>query len=339
MAGHDIVNTGSNDPFRGGPGAEFAIECVVATFIGIAWYNSLELVVLCFTTFKRYGGCYFWSLVIASVSIVPFALGYFLLIFDIFSNYFSVAIEVIGWWGMVTGQSMVLWSRLHLVVHSRRVLRYTLAMIIINAILFHTPASVLEFGTHSHHADKFVPAFDIFERIQLVAFSVQEIVLSVIYAWAAIEMLKLMPRGHYKGILIHLLIINFLMICMDATVVGVQYAGFFKIHVSVKAMVYSVKLKMEYAILGKLVHMSAVPVLSGYTPSDESPSLDRTAHTHPVHAPPNEDNLANIIHNGTNGAGSPALSTTRSFKEFSSELEYDVSGDRTHNACVSPTNG
>ncbi|KAB8274004.1 hypothetical protein BDV30DRAFT_97386 [Aspergillus minisclerotigenes] len=267
--------TSHYDPFRGESSREIALECVVATFIAIAWCNAIELVVLCFTTFKRYAGCYFWSLIIASVSIIPFALGYALLIFKIFPSYFSVALEVVGWWGMVTGQSMVLWSRLHLVVHSRKILRWTLIMIIVDAILFHVPASVLEFGAHSNHQDQFNPAFDIFERIQLVAFSVQEIVLSVIYAWAAVEMLKLLPRGHYKGILIHLLVINFVMISMDAVVVGMQYAGFFRLHVSLKAMFYSVKLKMEYAILGKLVHVAAVPVhpLSSYTPTDRASSV------------------------------------------------------------------
>ncbi|KAE8381754.1 hypothetical protein BDV26DRAFT_65121 [Aspergillus bertholletiae] len=262
------------DPFSTQSGVEMALECIVATFITIAWYNSIELIILCFTTFKRYGGCYFWSLVVASVSIIPFALGYALLIFEIFPSYFSVALEVAGWWGMVTGQSMVLWSRLHLVVHSRKILRWTLIMIVTDAILFHIPASVLEFGAHSSHQDQFDPAFDIFERIQLVAFSVQEIVLSAIYAWAAIEMLKLTPRGHYKGVLIHLLVINFVMISMDAVVVGVQYAGLFRLHVSLKAMFYSMKLKMEYAILGKLVHVAAVPVtvLSGFSPTDRSRS-------------------------------------------------------------------
>ncbi|KAF4226114.1 hypothetical protein CNMCM8980_008904 [Aspergillus fumigatiaffinis] len=43
---------------------------------------------------------------------------------------------------------------------------------------------------------------------------------------------------------------------MDAAVVSFQYEGLFRIHISAKAMVYSVKLKLEYAVLGKLVHMS-----------------------------------------------------------------------------------
>ncbi|KAE8155358.1 hypothetical protein BDV25DRAFT_146524 [Aspergillus avenaceus] len=255
-------------------GPDFVIGCVVAASIAIAWYNAIELIALCLATFKRYGGCYFWSLIIATVSIIPFALGYLLLIFDVFQNYFAVALEVIGWCGMVTGQSMVLWSRLHLVVHNEKILRGTLAMIIIDAILFHVPASVLEFGTHSNHTDKFTRAFDIFERIQLVGFSVQEIILSVIYGWAAIEMIRLLPRGRHKGILIQLIIVSLIMIGMDAAVVAIQYAGYFRVHVSVKAMAYSIKLKMEYAILGRLVQVSSVPSVSGLTTTDLSTFVD-----------------------------------------------------------------
>lgn len=43
---------------------------------------------------------------------------------------------------MVTGQSMVLWSRLHLVCHSRWKLRAALALIITNAVLCHGTQTV-----------------------------------------------------------------------------------------------------------------------------------------------------------------------------------------------------
>ncbi|KAB8077322.1 hypothetical protein BDV29DRAFT_153873 [Aspergillus leporis] len=229
----------------------------VACFISIAWYNSIELVVICFSTFKRYGGCYFWCLLIASSSIIPFALGYLLIIFDIGNVYVSLAIEMLGWYGMVVGQSMVLWSRLHLVVQTRRVLRGTLAMIVITAIAFLIPATVLEFGVYAI-PNEFSTPFNVFERIQLVGFSIQEIILSMIYAWESVRLLNLRPRDHYRSILVQLLVINLVMICMDAAIIGSQYAGFFTIHVTLKAMVYSIKLKMEYAILGKLVHVSSI---------------------------------------------------------------------------------
>ncbi|GIJ92760.1 hypothetical protein Asppvi_002038 [Aspergillus pseudoviridinutans] len=231
---------------------QFTIVCLVA----ISWYNAIELIVLCFATFKKYGGFYFWALVISSISIVPFGLGYILIIFDIFPGYFAVAVEEVGWCGMVTGQSFVLWSRLHLVVHSRNVLRGTLAMIIVNAVILHTIGWVLEFGTNSNQASRFTQPFDIFERVQLIGFSIQEIILSVIYTKAAARLLKLHPRQQFRSALIQLLIINIIFILMDAAIVSFQYAGLFRIHISLKAMVYSVKLKLEYAVLGKLVHMS-----------------------------------------------------------------------------------
>jgi hypothetical protein len=230
---------------------------VVASFIGISLYNSIELIVLCFVTFKKYNSCYFWSLLIASISIILFALGYLITIFRLGIIYAGLATETVGWYGLVVGQSMVLWSRLHLIVHNQWIIQGTLAMIIVLAILFLIPATVFEFGVHSNHSNRFYTGFNIFERIQLVGISVQEIILSTIYSWEAARLLRMRPRDHYHGILVQLLVINLAMVCMDAAIIGSQYAGYFIIHVTLKAMVYSIKLKMEYTILGRLVHMSS----------------------------------------------------------------------------------
>jgi hypothetical protein len=257
---------------------QFAEKTTLACLIAIAWYNAFELIVLCFTTFKRYGGCYFWCLLIASFSIIPFGLGYLLIIYDIYTNLFPVAMELIAWVGMVTGQSLVLWSRLHLVVHSPRVLRACLAMIIIDAIIFHIPGSVLELGSHSNMSALFTPAFNIFERIQLVAFSLQEAILSAIYSWEAVRLLNLRPRGHYRGTLLQLLIVNLGMILMDAAIIGVQYSGFFDIHVTLKALAYSIKLKLEYAVLGKLVHFTEMSHSTNSAPTDLSDFVDLSFH-------------------------------------------------------------
>ncbi|KAG0159905.1 hypothetical protein PDIDSM_7432 [Penicillium digitatum] len=257
--------------------ARFSERTAVACLIAIAWYNALELIVLCFTTFKRYGGGYFWCLLIASFSIIPFGLGYLLIIFNIYNNIFPVAMELVAWVGMVTGQSLVLWSRLHLVCHSPAVLRATLAMIIVNAIILHIPGSVLELGSHSNKSSLFTHGFNIFERIQLVGFSIQECILSIIYSWEAVRLLNLRPRGHYRGTLVQLLIVNVVMIVMDAAIIGVQYSGLFDIHVTLKAMVYSVKLKLEYAILGKLVHITEVSGSSS-APTDLSDFVDLSIH-------------------------------------------------------------
>jgi hypothetical protein len=155
---------------------------------------------------------------------------------------------------MVTGQSMVLWSRLHLLVQNRKLLRGILYVIIIDAFVLHIPTTVLAFGTNApSHPKKFVRGYEIMERIQLIGFCIQEILLSVLYIWETVKFLKLHVRNRYWGILHQLLVINVLIILMDASFVAVQYAGFYAIQVTFKAMVYSIKLKLEYAILGKLV--------------------------------------------------------------------------------------
>ncbi|KAJ5934899.1 hypothetical protein N7466_004446 [Penicillium verhagenii] len=286
------------------PGSEFGLagrsatdgsaeHIAVAVLIGIAWYNALELIVLCFATFKRYGGLYFWCLLIASISIIPFGLGYLLIIYDIYDNCFPVAMELIAWVGMVTGQSLVLWSRLHLVVQNPKILRATLIMIIVDAIIFHVPGSVLELGSHTSESSIFIRGFNVFERIQLIGFSLQELILSGIYSYEAVRLLHLRPRGHYRGILVQLLVVNLVMVLMDAAVIAVQYTGMSDIQFTLKAMVYSVKLKLEYAILNKLVVFAEKMSGSNSAPTDLSDFVDLSFR--PNQPPADSDSQARII--------------------------------------------
>ncbi|KAJ5476512.1 hypothetical protein N7475_002241 [Penicillium sp. IBT 31633x] len=283
---------------------QFTQRTIATCLIATAWYNALELIVLCFATFKRYGGCYFWCLLIATSSIIPFGLGYLLLICNIYTTMFPVAMELVAWIGMVTGQSLVLWSRLHLVCRNQKILRATLAMIIVDAIIFHIPGCVLELGSHSNKSYLFVRGFDIFERIQLIGFSVQELILSVIYAWEAVRLLNLRPRGEYRGTLVQLLVVNVAMILMDAAVIGVQYSGFFGIHVTLKTLVYSIKLKLEYAVLGKLVHISEMSG-SNSAPTDISDFVDLSLHNPGIPHVDSERFTESLDHGAHNGARAP----------------------------------
>jgi hypothetical protein len=105
----------------------------------LALYNALELELLILTTFQCYRGLYFWSLALASFGIIPYVLGFFIEYFQWSYMWLGTAIDCIGWTLMVTGQSVVLYSRLWLVFGGRhkRLLKGVKWMIIINAILFH----------------------------------------------------------------------------------------------------------------------------------------------------------------------------------------------------------
>ncbi|KAE8392521.1 hypothetical protein BDV23DRAFT_181455 [Aspergillus alliaceus] len=233
---------------------------VIAAFCAVVWYNAIELVVLCLITFKRYRGCYFWSLFIASASLIPHGLGFIFFIYPLgVSPYISVTLIVTSWYCMVTGHSLVLWSRLHLVLQAPRLLRALLAIIIIDAVAFHVPTTICLYGTISSapgHPNHFARGYRVMEHTQLIGFAVQESILSGLYIWETGKMLRLrQDRVHY-AILIQLLTINIVILILDVAVVGIEYAGYYSLQVMFKPVAYSVKFKLEYAILGKLIQIA-----------------------------------------------------------------------------------
>ncbi|KAL6708776.1 hypothetical protein ACN47E_002472 [Coniothyrium glycines] len=260
------------------------LKIIIAFLIGLALYNAIELLVLVFVTFQRFRGLYFWSLVISGFGIMPYSLGFLIKFFQLLdpgqdAGYVAVVLLTIGWYPMVTGQSVVLWSRLHLLTNSRRVLRWTLYMIIGNACILHSTTTVLTFGSNSNSLSgttlaRFVKGYSIMEKIQMVGFFVQEVILSVIYIKEAVRLLKLSEsvkddvasfddgsgHGHIKNstmrkTMYQLLAINVLIIVMDLALLGVEFANLYLIETTLKGVVYSIKLKLEFAVLGKLVQI------------------------------------------------------------------------------------
>jgi hypothetical protein len=70
-------------------------------------YNALELLLLVFTTFTTFSGLYFWSLFIATTGLIPYAVGWLLRFFRV-AQLTGLILNNIGWWTVVTGQSVVL---------------------------------------------------------------------------------------------------------------------------------------------------------------------------------------------------------------------------------------
>ena len=112
----------------------------------LSLYNALELELLIFTTFHAYRGLYFWSLAFSSFGIVLYVLGFLIEFFRITHLAVGIAIDTLGWSLMVTGQSVVLYSRLWLVFGrgNQKLLKGVKWMIIVDGLVFHiTTASKL----------------------------------------------------------------------------------------------------------------------------------------------------------------------------------------------------
>lgn len=241
-------------------GQSESLRIVIIFLSGLAMYNAVELIAMISLTFTRHRGLYYWSLLIASIGVIPYSLGFFLK-FDNLTpgdlRWLSVFLLTIGWWPMITCQSLVLWSRLHLIVSGEkgdRILKWTKWMIIINAIVLHIPTTVLTFGSNGDHStDVFVRGYNVMEKIQMVGFFCQEIILSTIYIVETTKILRTSLQPNTKRTMNQLITINVVIIVMDLGLLGIECASLYILETLVKGVVYSIKLKLEFAILGKLV--------------------------------------------------------------------------------------
>lgn len=248
----------SNGITGGYTGHDLGLQIAMGTFIGIAWYNAIELIALIFVTFRNYRGLYFWSLLISSAfGVMPYSVGFLMKFFQLTSvTWLSVTLLTLGWYAMVTGQSMVLYSRLHLLNRNPKVLRPVLCMIIVDAIVLHIPTTVLTYGSNfassNHH---YVAGYNVMEKIQMTGFCLQEFILSGIYIYETIVLLKANPERGRRKIMYQLIAINLIIILMDIALLVVEYKNIYVIETTLKGAIYSIKLKLEFAVLGQLIRL------------------------------------------------------------------------------------
>jgi len=164
---------------------------------------------------------------------------------------------------MVTGQSLVLYSRLHIICLSEARLRLVRNMIIFNAFALHIPTIVLSFGRdYSNSSGRFDLAMAVFEKIQVSGFFLQEVSISGIYIWETVVWLKARkgfgPGEEQRGrrMMVHLVLVNVVVLVLDITILVLECVGLRDVQRAYKFFAYSVKLKVEFSILNQLVELT-----------------------------------------------------------------------------------
>ncbi|KAL8995212.1 MAG: hypothetical protein Q9169_005000 [Polycauliona sp. 2 TL-2023] len=237
--------------------------CILAAATAVTWVFVIELDLTVFLTFRRRSGLYFWSLLVSSWGCAIHALA-FILSFLVGTDWrVHVPFIEIGWVTMVTGQAFVLYSRLHLVVRNQKTLRYVLWMIIVDALCFHIPTIVFTVGINSPNQPFWQPKFNIMERIQLVGFTLQECLISTLYIVSTVRILGSVYHSMTRKVMMQLILINALCIGMDIILIGLEFSQQYTAQASIKPMVYSIKLKLEFTVLNQLMGLSKAGFTEG----------------------------------------------------------------------------
>jgi hypothetical protein len=159
----------------------------------------------------------------------------------------------LGWVILVPGQSMVLYSRLHLISQNRHLLRFIFWFILVDALLLCGPCIVLNSGQYSSNPKPYTDGYVVMEKIQMTMFTVQEFFISGVYVWEIRKVLKVIFKGQTRKIMWQLVAMNVLIVCLDVSMLIVIGFGYYMLETTMKAMIYSVKLKVEFAVLTKMV--------------------------------------------------------------------------------------
>jgi hypothetical protein len=97
----------------------------------------------------------------------------------------------------------------------------------------------------------------IWDKIELAVFFLQETGMSLLYIRETVRHLQNVALlgtnvRTTRRILHHLIFVNIFIICLDCSLIGLCYAGFFFLQGYYKAAVYAVKLRTEFTILNQL---------------------------------------------------------------------------------------
>ena len=236
--------------------------------MGIAFYLIIEVNVTVFRFFKKRAGLYFWSILIASWGTCLHTISFIIQWWVPGSSWvLCAALGEFGWSFMVTAQSLVLYSRLHLVIRNHNILRGVLIMIITTSIAVEVPnwvTSWFAYDTKLNVTELWTPRDNIMLRISQLVLFLQEATLSVLYIWGTVKILAPNDRIDVRRIKWDLVAINSFIIATDLVNVILTYADEHYAKEPIQNFSYAFKLRTEFVILNQLMAVTSQSRASHY---------------------------------------------------------------------------
>ncbi|CAI6340745.1 unnamed protein product [Periconia digitata] len=268
---------------------DLPMSMTMAAFSGIAWYTAIELNLRFFHLFKRRKGIYFWSCVVCSWGILLHPLAILLADFQVIADTrIGIPLIYITWWIMTLSFSVVMWSRLHLIMPNSKYLRWVLYMMIFTTVFISIPSMVI--GPMSQQptpsGKRLVPFYNIWGKIENATWPLQESIISCLYIWYTHKNMRVSSRAHesltsnsnsnassslpsapseysastyskrFTQLMHHLIATNVMIIVLDAVLLGIVYAEMWYLQGNMKPAVYGIKLRIEFSILNRLVTLT-----------------------------------------------------------------------------------
>ncbi|MCJ1464115.1 hypothetical protein MMC07_002728 [Pseudocyphellaria aurata] len=261
MGSYSPYSINEAEPSKWRPGEEIA----ASAFVGMTLYLLVEVNFIIYRAFKKRHGLYFWSMQIGTLGNLMATVGTILKYFgspstDVIWPLYTFFI-VVGWGIYTTAQSLVLYSRLHLVMRNPRIQRYILYLIVATIFIFVIPHLVTVWpalNTSDHEMSTlWSPRQVIVERCTQIGYTVTESIISGLYIRSLVPLLKLKANVRQRRVMIDLLYVNVVVIAFDILQVAFEYTNQLGFSQPLQNFSYILKLRLEFLVLNQLMDVAA----------------------------------------------------------------------------------
>jgi len=171
-------------------------------------------------------------------------------------------IQLVGWLLMVSGFTLVLYSRLYLVIINPRLRAILLPTILTIVVLTNFVVFLLIFVVnglrvaHGNHSNK---AYTAAWRLQLLS-PIEEAILAGLYVFFFVRLLKdsSLEDSHFRKTTFYLLCIaQAIIIICDALIIVLNYKRLILLRTMLYPVLYAFKLEFEIVVLNRLIHITS----------------------------------------------------------------------------------
>jgi hypothetical protein len=160
----------------------------------VALWIALELIFQVHVTFRRWGGLYYWTVLMTSIGVGLHVSAFIPKTFWLLTIATEIGTTVIVKTADVleqTGFCLVLYSRLNLVMRAQnqRYLKWILTLILVSSFLVHTPTIIFTIGYNTRHSFWFRHAL-VAEGFIVLWFTILELCLSTTYTYYTARLVK-----------------------------------------------------------------------------------------------------------------------------------------------------
>ena len=175
---------------------------------------------------------------------------------------------------MVPGQSLVLYSRLHLISSNRNLVRSISCMIIVLAVLLCAPTCMLNLREYTYQPGTYTLTYATMAKIQTTLSTFEEVFISCVYIWETRNAMRVNLNAQDRKWMWQLIAMNLFLLVMDITLLVMEFLELYMILNTFKSLAHSFKLKIEFAVLTQMVQVSQGRRQSGCSAMVASQNLE-----------------------------------------------------------------